>query len=270
VTFVGGRIEEYLLGWQEGSAPLQGFREGTVEQPWPGVEGLGRDVFVVDGSLAYAVWGDKVIHWNGSTWSPLPVDVPFATSDMRIWADADDLFLAGPAATLVSLEGDTWRVHDPGVLSDLTAIWGFDGDDVWVGSRTGELLHFDGTSWTSIGWPSGEDDSPCNPRSPVTQLWGADGILYFTTWSQLARWDGSRVEVLGHWPGVLTDGRWCSGGMTPWAIWGNRPDEVFLAVADLSGFVPEESPAGPWWPDDRICGGRTAVLRWDGTVLHRF
>jgi hypothetical protein len=268
-TFLGGVLDSHLLGWQHGGG-VDGFQPGLVEPLWPDLDDLGCDVFVVNGALAYAVWGDKVVHWNGSVWSPLPVDVPFASSRMRVWADEHELFLAGPAATVVSLETGGWRVHDPGVLSDLTAIWGFGGDDVWVGSSVGQLLHFDGSSWTPIAWPNAEDDSECDRRSPITQMWGADGVLYFVTRSQFARWDGSRVDVLAHWPGTFVDDRWCSGGMVPFALWGNSPTEVFLAVADLSGFVPRESSGEIECCPDLICGGRVAVMRWDGTALHRF
>ncbi|MBN1770321.1 MAG: hypothetical protein JXB32_03590 [Deltaproteobacteria bacterium] len=268
LTWLAGKLEGDLLLWgREGTAAT--FDGTTLAYPWPELWGLGSDLFVVRDDLAYAVWRAgsdvRIIHWNGVVWSPIPAGVPFDVADQAsLWADDDDLFCAGSYAALVSLEGDAWRIHDPGTLSDLTSIWGFEGDDVWVGTRAGELLHFDGTTWRRISWSSLEDDTPCNQRSAISRMWGSGGVLYFITDTQLARWDGTRVEVLGHWPGTRTTDpeglETCLGGMQPVSLWGNRPDEVFVAVVDSSELYL------PW---DSYCHGG-AVLRWDGTALHRF
>ncbi|MBI5489847.1 MAG: hypothetical protein HY905_21105 [Deltaproteobacteria bacterium] len=86
----------------------------------------------------------------------------------------------------------------------------------------------------------------------------AAGVLYFVTESQFARWDGTRVEVLGYWPfGLDTEG-FCAGGVRPVALWGNSATEVFLAVAE-----PNRHRPGTY------CN-TIAVLRWDGTGLHQF
>jgi hypothetical protein len=45
--------------------------------------------------------------------------------------------------------------------------------------------------------------------------------------------------------------------MQPVALWGNAPDEVFLAVAEPS-FLPD------YYCDD------VALLRWDGAAFHQF
>jgi hypothetical protein len=158
------------------------------------------------------------------------------------------------------LDGEEWRIHDPGTISELTSIWGFGGDDVWVGTFDGSLRHFDGTTWSDVEWPSRDDGSMCNEGKPILQMWGADGILYFITETQFARWDGTRVEVLGHWPLHYVDDPgtfYCEGdGLKPVALWGNSPTEVFLLVARQLPY------------DRGLCEG-IAVLWWDGTSLRQ-
>jgi hypothetical protein len=262
-TWIGGILEGRLLGWAT-YGPVWGFEPGMAVHPWPELTNVGRGVFVVNGTLAYALWQAgsevKVVHWNGSVWSPLPVATPTFTDagSTHLWADEHSLFVAGQYASLVSLEGDSWRIHDPGTLSDLTAIWGFGGNDVWVGTYAGELLHYDGSSWANVAWPSLEDDTACNRRSAITEMWGADGVLYFITGTQLARWNGSSFTVLGHWPGVARGDTSCAGGIRPVALWGNSPTEVFLAVAEPGAIGLE------------LFCGNSALLRWDGTSFHRF
>jgi hypothetical protein len=91
-------------------------------------------------------------------------------------------------------------------------------------------------------------------------MWGADGILYFITETQFARWNGTAVEVLAHWPRMWHEAPTmaCVSDLTPVALWGNSPTEVFLTVA-------RPNPARGF---STYCDG-VAVLWWDGTTLRQ-
>jgi len=264
VSDLGGLLEGRVLGW--GSyTPVYGFEPGMAERMWEELSNIGS-LFVVNDHLAYAMWqagpDSRVVRYDGTTWSPVPVALPFEMAEYgRIWADENDVFVAGGSAVLLSLDGDEWRIHDPGTVVDLASIWGFGGDDVWVGAYDGALLHYDGTAWSNVPWPSLDDGSLCNEEHAIHGMWGADGILYFITETQFARWDGTRVEVLAHWPRTYDDtpGAFaCAGALWPVALWGNSPTEVFLAVAR-----PAEDGRG-----GAYCDG-IAVLWWDGAVLRQ-
>ena len=260
---LGGILDGWLLGWMPGES-VYGFAPGVMEPLWPELTSIGPDLVVVRDDLAYASWqagGDaRIVRWNGSTWSAIPAPLPFTEARRaHLWADVANLFVAGPYSILLSLEADDWRVHDAGSLANFTAIWGFAGDDVWVGGEEGVLKHYDGVSWTDVAWPSRETAGTCVWASPIHGMWGADGVLYFVTSTQFARWDGTEVEVLGFWPDRWdpdTGGGRCVPELRLVALWGNSPTEVFLAIARPS---PEPSSA--------YCND-IAVLFWDGATFH--
>jgi hypothetical protein len=263
LTELGGVLEGRLLGWGSPGG-VYGFEPWMVERMWPDLYNVGS-MFVVNDHLAYAMWqagpDSRVVRYDGEGWSPVPVALPFDSAAYgRIWADEQDVFVAGASAVLLSLEGEEWQIHDPGTISELTAVWGFAGDDVWVGTADGQLRHFDGTTWSGVEWPSRDDGSLCNEDKPILAMWGAEGILYFITETQFARWDGTRVEVLGHWPNRYDDRPGvfqCVGdGLRPVALGGNSPTEVFLLVTRQTSHL------------GRFCEG-SAVLWWDGTTLRQ-
>ncbi|MBI5489329.1 MAG: hypothetical protein HY905_18495 [Deltaproteobacteria bacterium] len=227
-----------------------------------GVSGTVEGVFVVNDSLAYAIWhsgGARVIRWDGSTWGPVTAVLPYESVGY-IWADADHVFVVGQDGNVLSLEGGTWRIHDAGTLNSVIAVWGFSGDDVWIATHASELRHFDGTSWTPIEWPFPPDPSDRCREYGIHGLWGADGVLFVWTDNRVAEWDGSAFRSLGHWPAtteVVGDVTYCHGGLWISDAWGNSPTEFFVAAHENL----DEA--------DRRCPD-SYLLYWDGTVFHWF
>jgi hypothetical protein len=217
--------------------------------------------FVVNDDLAYAIstaGETKVIRWNGVAWSPVTAVLPY-TSVHALWADESNVFVVGDLGTVLSLDGDTWQVHDAGTLENIMFVWGFAGDDVWISTWQG-LGHFDGASWTAVPWPFPIDPTEPCAEGQIEGLWGADGHLFVRTNHRLAMWDGTSFVSLGYWPAVtevVGTTTYCRGGLFLAALWGNAPDEVFAAVN--ANF--EE--AGRRCPD-------SWVLYWDGTSFHWF
>jgi len=220
---------------------------------------LVRDIAVVNESLAYAIMNDRVIYWDGREWAPYPAAyTPYEV--FNIWADDENIFCSGPDGTIISLDEEDWRVHDTGTLRSIGALWGFGGDDVWaVGGGTG-LMHYDGSTWEEIEWPDlDEDVHPCGAIDGIVDIWGTDGIIFFHTPNQLVTWDGVEFSVLGYWPmREVSDGGsfHCEPRIEISAIWGNSPEEVFLAVRDPDHVTPD-------------CGAEY-VLWWDGSEFHWF
>ena len=202
------------------------------------------DVFVVSDTLVYAIatFGDiKVIRYDGETWEPIPATVPYSV--YRLWADEESVFAVGDGGTIVSLEGESWRIHDSGTVATLRAVWGFSGSDVWVGQDDGLLRHFDGETWQEVDWPGRAEMG----GEHMAGMWGVDGNLFFHSFHCFVMMDQAVFTVLGNWR---------DSGITINNIWGNSPTEVFLAVTDPAH---ESADCGPEY-----------LLWWDGAAFHWF
>jgi hypothetical protein len=75
---------------------------------------------------------------------------------------------------LLHFDGTAWTAVASGGGAGLTGLWGTGPDDVWAtggDAMSGELLHFGGSSWSTV-WTT--------PASVgrLTSVWGADGALY--------------------------------------------------------------------------------------------
>jgi hypothetical protein len=202
------------------------------------------DLFVVNDTLAYAIYsyGDlKIIKYDGNSWSPIPAVIPYFV--WHIWADESSVFAGGDGGTIVSLENNEWIVHDTRTLATVKSIWGFSGENVWVGFDDGSLRHFNGETWEQVDWPR------TNPSgfNSIEGMWGKDDNLFFHTAYQLTMWDGNVFTVLAYWE---------SAGIHVNAIWGNSPNELFLAVEDTNY---QGTSCGPKY-----------VLWWDGSGFHWF
>lgn len=118
-------------------------------------------VFGLSMSDVWAVGDDgTIIHNNGSGWSA-PHTVPAAAANVdlfRVWAaDASTVYALGlvqngnsiRAMVLKYAGGTTWtEVTIPSNPIALFAIWGTGPNNIYA-SGFGEVLHFDGTTWTT-------------------------------------------------------------------------------------------------------------------------
>jgi hypothetical protein len=129
--------------------------------------------------------------------------------------------------TLVYLAGDyqlyTWASASPSALVPMpnapsaryTAAWGLAENDVWFGNSAGQLVHYDGTSFTVLQVSVPE-------RRGIQGLWGQGDRLYFRTQTEFGRVVNGRAETLLTAP---VDDNGAVAGM-----WGTSPADVFLAI----------------------------------------
>ena len=195
------------------------------------------DVAMVDADLGYATYSDRLLRFDGSLWTQLGAPLPMASMTQALWADPSTILVAADRGTVYIVTAEGEPALQTGLPSvDFTAAWGFSAKDLWIGSRDGQLFHYDGATWSLVGAIAADG-------AGVIKLWGADGSLFAITATVFARWDGTRlatIETLG--ASVLYKD-----------LWGNSPKEVFVTRYD--------------WLDEE-CGA--FQVRWfDGAVVGR-
>lgn len=246
-----------------GSGDWLWIRPGGYET-WVDSGGIQYPFFVRD-DLAYGFVGGssdaKVVRWDGAFWAPLTAVLPY--EDLTgLWADGGSVFLIGTLGTVLSLDGDTWRIHDTGMLTDFEHVWGFADDDVWAAGRGGRLVHYDGRFWADVFWENRAAGSTgtCRGESTILGMAGAVGSLYFHTEHQLVRWRDGEFADLGWWPGTYDPlAESCAGGVSIQRMRVLDADRVVL-VAGTPG--PEDGPSDCRATDNAF------ILYWDGTTWH--
>jgi hypothetical protein len=175
-------------------------------------------VFVVDSNDAYAWSGQKIEHFDGAQWTPF---AQVQSNIVALWADSHIAVGVGAGqAIYFKADGSTSFAAMPNVpAGDYGSVWAFSASDIWAGNTAGQLVHYDGSQWTTI--PTGSMDTT---GQGIAELWGASGTLYFITPTEFGRYTGSSAQLLlTHTPGarISIDG-----------MWGTSPTDVFLAVTD--------------------------------------
>lgn len=253
---LGGRIGDAMLALgREGE--LLRAATGGVSTPWPTLTSGVSSLFVVGERLAYAMLRGRVVRFDGTDWSPVRADFPLR-SVKDLWAGPDQVWAVGSAGDVARYDGVEWERHDAGSVDGWSAVWSLAPDDVWIGGTARDLRRFDGVEWSSVPLPgAGECGDP-----EIRFLWGADGVLFAATSSSLARCTASEgCRALADFAGSRDPGTGeCTGGLSVGGLWGDSPEEVFLALVDPS-------------PAEVGCGGgagRPFFAWWDGDALHWF
>lgn len=251
-----GKVWETSYAWPPGTVQmtggLKGFQGGPlvvyggspygiqlVDDQGAHVSGAGggSDVAVVGPELAYAIYSDRVLRFDGAFWTQLGSPLPPAgqVNTRALWADSSVLVVAADAGRVFVIRPDRPPVLQTGLPeTDFTAVWGFGADDLWLGSADGQLFHYDGTRWT----PKATLQGDC---VGIRKLWGSEGELFVLSRSLFAKWDGSRIEVLASLP--------CDDTAEFQGLWGNSRREVFISLVDRSQAAPGCGPIQVRWYD---------------------
>lgn len=178
-------------------------------------------------SRLYGVWGnsstdifavglgDIILHYDGSTWSPMVVSGSGAAL-LGIWgASASNVFAVSYGGIIMHYDGAIWSVMNTGTADDLRSVWGSSSTDVFavgqggptISTFTGAIVHFDGNVWSPMiinttQWLSGIwGTSP----SDVFAVGGSGIILHYdgTIWSAMS--SGTTDKLLAVWGSSATD-----------------------------------------------------------------
>jgi len=219
-----GPSNPFLTGFPDGplleygnSACAISFVEGTAKH-CSGAGSRATAVSIVDSRLAYAVYDDRVLRFDGSFWVQW-ADVLSGGGDPTyawgVWASKDTVVVVADAGKIFRQQGPTLQLQAAVPPGDYRAVWGFGATDIWSGNQLGELVHFDGQSWSVAAKLPGE----C---AGIRSLWGHDDTLFFTTDHAFGRWRLGVTEILGDFA--------CDGPQAVMGVWGNSKEEVFFAT----------------------------------------
>lgn len=173
-------------------------------------------VSIVDSQLAYAVYKDRALRFDGTFWTQWgePLNGHGATAAWGVWASKDAVAVVAGEDEIFLQEGMKMQLQTGFPHGDYRAVWGFGPNDIWVANELGQLVHFDGQSWSVVATVPGACPA-------VRSLWGKDGVVFVSTDHTVLALKNRALQVLADYP--------CDGQRSVMGLWGNSTDEVFFA-----------------------------------------
>jgi len=250
--FTWAKEDSFLSGGLRGivDGPLVAYTSPRCSIQWVDEQGArcssaardAADVAVVSATLAYSIYTDRLLRFDGTLWTqvgpPLPLD---GTGPARaVWADSSTVVVVAAAGRVLRFDAGSSPVSLTGLPEvDVVAVWGFGADDLWVANNDGALYHHDGLRWSL-------KDSPGAEPTGINKLWGSSGQIFAAGQRGFAKWDGSKVVRL---PGTPTP-----DGDTFTDVWGRSPSEVFAVRV-----TPDQG-------NGKIGCGPVEIWRYDGVL----
>jgi cysteine-rich repeat protein len=192
--------------------PLAARVDGTTISLIPGIE-MTLAVAGISVNDAFFVGKQgRIYHYDGQTASLMDSG---SIADFRtVFVSSPTFALAGGAdasgAVLLQYDGTQWlpRVLPPGT-APIYSIVGSGPNDLWVGTRYGQVLHFDGAAWEVKGQLIGSDGRATNLRQ---LLFDANGTLWASGYDQeVFYYDGARFVPtyvgIGRRTNIVFDGK---------------------------------------------------------------
>lgn len=125
---------------------------------WLPVSGLPKEV---NDEVLYAIWGSSdtdvwvvgsgglALHFDGTAWSVISTGVQ--TSIFAIWGASSDNVWATADDQILHWDGKSWALqYQVPHHNTLNAIFGSSPDNVWAVGVLGDVVHYDGTTWSEI------------------------------------------------------------------------------------------------------------------------
>lgn len=252
---VPAAVDEGRLVSVWGSAPDDVFAVGSDEVP----------VWSPPGSNSYCSNVAKVLHYDGTAWSPMTLPpAPFYYLS-GIWGTSgSDVFAIGGVclpwgAAILHYDGNSWtQMTIPPFIETLYDIRGSSSTDVYaVGAygphSNGVILHWDGAEWTELDWdaqiPYGLGEGTASARDfTVDGVWGlaADDLYIVSGAGSLVHFDGAAwswapMPCLIDGSCATSVGGYYNGSFG--GVWGSASENVY-AVNSLGDIVHHGVP-GP-------------------------
>lgn len=107
-------------------------------------------------ALATFAFGSFLYHWNGTTWNKeqtILLSENFIDRDIHMVSSTDGWAIGD---SIYRFDGTNWTELDglPTIDHSLYAIDMVSANDGWIVGEEGTIMHWDGTSWTSVSSPT--------------------------------------------------------------------------------------------------------------------
>lgn len=209
----------------------------------------GRDDIVIawDNELTFE---RGVHHWNGTTWTPLGQTWTQPAEAVDFWrSPSGRLHACGPFRVMVWNDTDAWEQsfivpQEQITTTQLTAIWGRSDNEVYVATKEGRILRFDGRQWQFETTPGKGAITALGGNANDVYAVGEGALVWRRTasgWQQVggipAGYGGEQfTAVVGRADGVFaaqrTSGQYTGGGLG--LIWKLNGATATLVIQGLS------------------------------------
>ena len=174
-----------------------------------------KDVFAVGYGSA---GGAQIIHFDGKTWSPMPVTGAVL---FGVWGSSGtDVFAVGANGTIVHYDGTSWSEMNIGSSTEFfNDIWGSSGNDVFaVGcnmdypdNMTSHILHYNGESWSQMEIPS---------SGQLHALWGSSSSDVYAVGDEgaILHYNGASWSAIEAEPNADFSDVWGSSGTDVYVV----------------------------------------------------
>lgn len=183
-----------------------------------------EDVWATSSDDVWVAGVDRtLVHYDGTDWTEVVVPEELAPDSdhfLAVWASsATDVWVAPHAHDrgLLHYDGTAWEFVDFGVAppAPYEDIWGTGPDDIWVTGTYGNVLHYDGASWTR---PYSD-----GAFGRFYGIWGTgDGHVFaagasYEMGANIVEWDGAAWTVHHRGFGHINDA-WSASPTDVWAV----------------------------------------------------
>ena len=123
--------------------------------------------------------------------------LPLDVTMNAIWGFAtDNLWAVGDGGQILHFDGTTWSLQPSGVTRNLQSVWGSSASDIWAVGDQGTILHFDGTAWSQVPAPGGSTTNLTAVRgSSASDVWAIGNA------ATLYRFNGTQWATQAGGPG---------------------------------------------------------------------
>jgi len=143
-----------------------------------------------------------------------------------IWGSSpDDVFAVNGWGDILHYDGNSWsEVYSGNSIYGLENIWGSSDSDIFAVGRYGTMLHYNGTSWSNIS--SELEGILSNEHYTILyDVWGSSASDIFVVGCELdTPYDDS---VIFHYDGISWRLMRYTADEGLYRIWGSSPDDVF-------------------------------------------
>ncbi len=183
----------------------------------PAATGTASDLWSVSGTAGNDVWaigGAGVLHWDGAAWSPSAGFPPPAGSQSAgdIWAvTARDVWAVGAGNAVVHFDGSTWTsVRASADLSHSLLGIWSDGTTAWAVGEGNQILELAAGTWSAVQAADGSSSGFRNVMAAGTEVWAVGLSVVHAS-------SGGPFPIDHHLPApdFTFDGLW----ITPAQVW---------------------------------------------------